>query len=158
MSDTIKDQISYNPETGEFIWLVKKSNKFPGDVAGHLNNTLGYRTVMLDYKVYYAHHLALWFMTGNFPPKGSVIDHINGDKADNRWENLRLTNQVINGHNRKNLNKNNKSGATGIFQCRSGKWVSKIWFNRQQIFLGTFTAKDEAIAAREAFRAQNGLR
>lgn len=60
-------------------------------------------------------------------PKGSV-DHINGDKLDNRKSNLRVVDQSVNGHNRKGLNKNNTSGYRGIWYDKyRNAYVAEIW-------------------------------
>ncbi|WP_166669632.1 HNH endonuclease [Bacillus thuringiensis] len=86
-------------------------------------------------------------------PDGLVVDHINGNSLDNRLDNLRICNQVINGHNRNSLNINNSSGARGVsFHKASGKWRAHIRFKRKQIHLGLFAEKPEAESAVISYR------
>ena len=86
-------------------------------------------------------------------PSGHHIDHINGNKLDNRRENLRVVSASVNQANRKRLNKNNTSGMRGVsFTAHSAKkpWKAQIMANKKQIYLGLFATKKEAIAARVA--------
>src|SRR5262245_35363752 len=137
------DAISYDPETGEFRWIIARANKKPGDLAGNVGPN-GYRTIMVDYKSYYAHHLALAFRDGEFPPKESHVDHRNGVKSDNRLCNLRIVTPAKNGVNRQKNNKNNTSGLSGVYRVRSGKYLAFIQGKR----LGLFDTFSAAAAAR----------
>jgi hypothetical protein len=82
-------------------------------------------------------------------PAGSHIDHINGDKLDNRRANLRVTTPQINQLNRKALNRNNQSGVRGVGRLGS-RWRAQITVNRKNHHLGMFATMEEAIAARRA--------
>lgn len=83
-------------------------------------------------------------------PDGMVRDHINGDKLDNRKANIRFVPQELNSQNR-GKGKNNTSGHTGVsWQVRYKKWSAYITVNRKRIHLGTFSDRQDAIAAREA--------
>jgi hypothetical protein len=89
---------------------------------------------------------------GPIPP-GHHIDHINGNKLDNRRENLRVVSASVNQANRKRLNKNNSSGMRGVSLTKLSKkkpWKAQIMANRKQLHLGLFATKEEAIAARIA--------
>ena len=50
----------------------------------------GYRQIEIDFKLFRGGRLAWLYMTGSFPPDGMFVDHANGNRADDRWENLRL--------------------------------------------------------------------
>ena len=67
---------------------------------------------------YSAHRLARLYQTGWWPP--AHIDHVNLDKADNRWSNLRAATRSLNGANRFRQ-ANNSSGFKGVHRRRRGK-------------------------------------
>lgn len=77
------------------------------------------------------------------------IDHINGNKLDNRKENLRICNNADNLKNRVKLPKNNTSGILGVrFREDRNKWYTEIQCNKEKIYLGSFSSLEEAIKAR----------
>lgn len=92
-------------------------------------------------------------------PKGAHIDHINGDKLDNRRDNLRVVTASVNGANRHQLNKNNTSGVRGVSYAPnfsiSKPWRAQIMANRKARHLGLFATKEEAVAARKAAELAN---
>lgn len=159
-ADPLKDRIArlrtvigYNPDTGVFVWRTKRANKRVGDVAGNVGPN-GYRTIMVDYQSYYAHHLAWAFVYG-VVPAGRYIDHINGQRADNRISNLRLATNSQNLLNRHRLNKNNTSGAIGVsFDRTRKKWCAYIDKDYKRINLGAFDTKAQAIQARQVAHAR----
>lgn len=84
-------------------------------------------------------------------PIGMEVDHINGNRLDNRKENLRLCTKSENQMNR-SRNKNNRSGFKGIYldtRSRSRQWNAKIVINRKPIYLGAFNTPQEAGKAYE---------
>jgi hypothetical protein len=92
-------------------------------------------------------------MTGEWPPENLDIDHINGNRSDNRWCNLRLATRSQNNWNRP-PQANNPFGVSGVYlrTYRSGntKWHARVTVDRKPILLGTFDTMDEAVAARRA--------
>lgn len=77
------------------------------------------------------------------------IDHINGDKLDNRKRNLRICNNADNLKNIVKLPKNNTSGILGVrFREDRNKWYAEIQCNKEKIYLGSFSSLEEAIKAR----------
>jgi hypothetical protein len=76
--------LRYNRGTGGFTW-VKGRNK--GHEAGTVHDARGYRKVWIESERYYLHVLAWFWMTGFFSP--TVIEHLDGDRGNNRWSNLR---------------------------------------------------------------------
>ncbi|MEY8367580.1 HNH endonuclease [Anaerovoracaceae bacterium 42-11] len=83
-------------------------------------------------------------------PKGSIVDHANGDKKDNRMSNLRICNKSQNAY-RSKIHSNNTSGATGVwFRKDTGKWSAEIKNNNKKIVLGCFDTFDAALKARKA--------
>ncbi len=81
-------------------------------------------------------------------PADKVVDHINGNRSDNRKENLRICSQHQNAINRSLLNKN-KSGVAGVYfdKIRS-KWLAEIKFNYVKCFLGRFSEFADAVFVR----------
>lgn len=79
-----------------------------------------------------------------------IVDHINGNRADNRKANLRCCSRAENSRNRK-VSSTNKSGVTGVFyDSERGKWSANIIFNAKRIYLGRFESKEDAVRARLA--------
>jgi len=134
----MKEYFKYNPETGEILWLGKTKNF----KAGSLRN--GYFSTRLHGKTYKNHRLA-WFLYYGHWPKG-IIDHINGNKLDNRIKNLRDVTYTINNQNKACHRNGTLLGCT--FIKSKGKWQAQI-----TQFLGLF---DTEIDAHEAYlKAKN---
>jgi hypothetical protein len=84
----------------------------------------------------------------NIKRRNLVVDHIDGNPLNNQKSNLRVCCEISNARNRKNLNKNNKSGVRGVgWNKFRNKWVAQLMYNRKHIFLGYFLKKDDAISA-----------
>lgn len=106
----LKELLSYDPETGIFLWLSPTSNRVKrGQQAG--SNSHGYLTVRLDHRLHKLHRLAWFYMTGNWPAQ--MIDHRNGQRADNRFANLREANVKENNRN-VSRQANNTTGFKGV--------------------------------------------
>jgi hypothetical protein len=134
----------YDEKTGVFTRTKNKGKTFAGDRAGTLHSS-GYEVIRIDDKLYKSHRLA-WLYVYGFLPK--QIDHINGVKTDNRIENLRETNPSLNNQNRRNANKNSKSGFKGISWIeKSKKWRVRIMKDYKEIRLGRYEKLDDAIKA-----------
>ena len=89
------------------------------------------------------YHVIIWILsTGKDIPQGLEIDHINGDRIDNRFENFRLVTKRVNNQNRGIHRKGQLVGA--VFYKRRGKYKSQILINSNQIFLGYFKTEQEA--------------
>lgn len=100
----VRELFHYDPETGLFTRRVTVApNARAGALAGR-KNSAGHLQLRVHAKLYTAHRLAWLWMTGSWP--SLEIDHINQDKADNRWSNLREAtrsqNLINRGHRRKN--------------------------------------------------------
>ena len=104
------EQIRYTPATGEFQKFCKRPNrhqKFYGYYRVDSVSGSGYPHVSIDGKKVSCHRLAFEIMGREIPP-GAVIDHINGNKLDTRWSNLRILTHA------ENLNAYRSESRTGI--------------------------------------------
>jgi len=146
--DRLKETLHYSPDNGVFTWRITKSrNVKAGRIAGHVNGK-GYRVISLDGKLYRAARIAFLYMTGHWPIKH--IDHINHNRSDDSWDNLREVSNQDNCKNR-SLRSDNTSGAVGVCWCkRNKKWVSNIKTSNKRIHLGYFASLGAAVAARKA--------
>lgn len=141
-TEQLHDLMRYDPETGHFTRLVKCGKERRGAIAGTTNKN-GYCNIMIGGRLYRAHRLAWFYMTGEWP-KGDV-DHKNRDRLDNRWENLREATRSQNNANRPGGRPHGLKGA--FFYKARGRWMSKIDVNRKQIYLGYYDTAEEAHAA-----------
>ena len=142
-----QERLEYNPETGEFTWLGDFNAKRVGRRAGTTVGVKGYRTITIKKRRHYEHRIAWYMMTGD-DPTGFEIDHINGNKADNRFSNLRLATSQTNKANC-GLTSSNSSGFKGV-HARGSCWIAGITFNRKLIHIGMFKTAEEAAKAYDA--------
>jgi len=155
VSKGLKESMHYYPDTGIFKWKInKQGNVKAGNIAGSLKAD-GYISIFFNGKAYKAHRLAWLYMTGSLPKH--QIDHINHDRIDNRWINLREATTLDNNRNQ-SLRKNNTSGFTGVFWMKSrNKWIAQITVKRKDIHLGCFDDLSEAIAKRQTANVLYGF-
>lgn len=130
--------LTYNPTSGDFYWNVSRGRSSAGTRAGHHEKR--YVGIKIDGRLYAAHRLAFLYMTGEFPPQ--VVDHLNGDTRDNRWNNLRLCSLTQNQHNRK-VGAGKEVPFMGVHRNRN-KYRSRIMADGQSYYLGTFDTPEEA--------------
>ena len=133
--ERLKKLFKYEPETGLFIRLVSTNNRVKvGDVAGNARAD-GYIKIRVDFDMHYAHRLAWLYMTGHWPTQ--KIDHINGNKSDNRWANLRDVSDAI--------NLQNIEPRDGVF-ANGNRWATRITVNGKKIPLGSYQDRWRASA------------
>jgi len=147
--DELKQVMSYDPSSGVFTWTAPKSPRLkPGAIAGHQEPT-GYIGMVIDYRHYRGHRLAWLYVYGSMPC--GEIDHIDGDKSNNRIANLRVVTSKQNKENTR-LVAANTSGHRGVYWDKSrNKWMARVQHHRKWVFLGRFDSLVEAgNAAKEA--------
>lgn len=161
----VKELFGYDSKLNVLVWAKKhhpKANSIKiGQPAGYVDNKTGYVVIMINGYHYYVHRLIWTYFYGDYPEgEQPLIDHINGKKADNRIENLRVSSSGENSRNRKKAS-DNTSGITGVRRAEkvipSGKiyvYWEAYWYNengKQRVKrfpihkLGEYEAKQMAI-------------
>ena len=153
-----KEVLSYDPETGEFRWKERPRHHFKTAKGWRIFNTRyanqrpgvvekGYIRFNFDGCSYRAHRMA-WFLVNEQEPLGE-IDHINGDRTDNRISNLRVVSSWQNSRNKKRP-KHNTSGRIGVsWREDLGRWSACIGVGGgKSKSLGFYDTIEEASAAR----------
>lgn len=130
------------------LWKVDKSSRArKGNIAGYIT-AKGYRMVEVDEEAIMVHRVIWLLCTGNLPEQ--FIDHKNGKRLDNRFDNFRDVSCLINNMNRK-LRADNTSGHPGISNIR-GKWVVRI----SGMEIGRYSQLSRAVAVRKEAEAHFG--
>lgn len=154
----IESVIAYHPGTGEFYWKQRPAKFFSSDKSCVMWNaqwagkracamdTKGYGVVAINGKLVRAHRLDYFLIHGEWPKVS--IDHINGNKADNRWANLRHATRCENQRNQKRP-KTNTSGHKGVvFDKKNKTWYFQMRMDGGSRFTKTgFKTKEEAVKA-----------
>ena len=161
----LRELVTYDPETGKLTWLARGPEHFAGNwnkTAEQMAKSWNTRfadTPALDAvgvydcragrlcgKTAYAHRVAFALYHGHWPKE--QIDHINGDRSDNRIANLRDVSHKINHRNRKRPI-NNSSGHMGVnLHKRIGRWQAYVNVDGKRRHLGYFDTAELAAAAR----------
>lgn len=142
--DYLKSLLSYDAETGVFMWTA---GRWAGKIGGW-NNGNGYLRVGINGKQYFCHRLAWLYVYGKLPEIDT--DHINGVKNDNRIVNLRACLTSENTWN-SGIRKSNTSGFKGVdFNKATGKWRARLRIDGNEKHLGLFSAPELASAVRES--------
>ena len=137
--ELLRERLAYNPETGILTWAYSRKGVIEGKVAGRPHRNGRRVQLVLDGKSYLAHRIIWKWMTGEDPPQ--LIDHINHDPLDNRWENLRLATPAQNSANARGYGKYKK----GVRLSTCGvTFEAKIMVGGKTIFLGGYDTEDEA--------------
>ena len=155
----VAEALAYDAETGVFVWRQRPeahfsralacfrwNAKWAGKIAGNIKPD-GYRIILLAYQPYLAHRLAWLLAHGEQVQYPNELDHINGNRADNRIANLRAVSHTNNMANKK-LHHNSRTGVRGVSLHRDGKFRASIGRNYQEHYLGLFATLEEAAAAR----------
>jgi len=153
-------RLQYDPSTGDIIRRPRSRDEFTKDRIFKTWNTRfsgkiatsdfkdGYLTVQVDSQNWLAHRVAFAIYYGRWP--NGQIDHINGNRSDNRIDNLREVSNLVNSKNT-GIRKNNKTGVLGVkYEPRNTNkpWIANIKVNGEGIYLGSFPDKKSAIQAR----------
>lgn len=139
----LKELLSYDPETGVFIWRESKGSCGRGGIAGCLDESDGYVRIRIDRTGYRAHRVAWLYVYGRAP--NGNLDHANKVRHDNRIKNLREGTRAQHAANRLKPRREGLKGAS--WSASNKKWQAQIQKDGLKIFLGYFKTEQEAHAA-----------
>lgn len=172
--DELGQLLRFDAETGKLFWTERPTEMFmscrnispqhacktwntryAGREAFTAIGADGYKRGAIFDKPYLAHRVIWAILHKEWPEDG--IDHINGDRVDNRPENLRAASNEVNSRNQKRRD-NNSSGATGVYRSRSGKkWYAQLKVSYRAVHVGTFDSFEAAVAARKLAEREHGF-
>jgi hypothetical protein len=159
--DHLKFRLRYNKSTGVFTWRnpSKYRPEYKGRPAGSVDGH-GYVQIFIDGTGYKAHRLAWMYAYGVWPTH--ILDHKNGDRADNRLCNLREATYQLNAENRRRARSGHAVGLLGVvWRHRNQKFEARINVNKKYVYLGLFDTAEAAhaayIAAKRSVHSGNTL-
>lgn len=144
VEEWIKHHLEYDPQTGLLWWKRRKQGRKMKVPAGSLTQE-GYRALRIDGRHFLQHRIIWWLHTNNWPT--GVIDHINGNRSDNRIENLRDVDDSVNAHNTDTIPKHKESPFPRGLRHRPEEakpWQARIRILGNDLCKSFFTA-DEAL-------------
>ena len=161
----LSELLSYNPDTGHLHWKERDEKWFSdkgrsasgnrslwnarhaGKRAFTAVSAQGYLHGTIFHKGYRAHRVAWAIFHGAWP--SDFIDHINGDKKDNRILNLRDVERIENARNQR-LHKTNTSGVSGVsYRADRRLWRVRIRIDGKMRTIGMFASFSQAVSCRK---------
>jgi hypothetical protein len=162
--DLLRKLLRYDPDTGKLFWVRRTPDMFSDEGQRSTSRCArwnsryaekeaftsigsgGYRIGKI-FKKHFLAHRVIWAMQNGHWPKDH-IDHVSGDRTDNRIENIRDAGRRENNRNQKRRS-DNTSGVTGVsFMKQTGKWTAYINSDAGFVYLGVYSEKAAAISAR----------
>lgn len=168
--ELVNSFISYEPTSGLMTWKKASpedfqhckrpdavcktwNSRFAGSNALNFKDSRGYLQGTFRGRAVLAHRIAYLIATGVLADE---IDHINGDRSDNRLCNLRAVNRRQNAQNQKQHCRNT-SGCSGVYwEATRNKWVARLFEPGRSKNLGRFDTYEAAVSARKAAEASAG--
>jgi len=148
--ERLRELFDYDPSTGLLTWKEGRKGRFSpkGSVAGRPRKS-GHVFVGIDGPKYAAHRVAWAIHYGEWPTK--ILDHINRDPSDNRIENLRQADKILNAHNSGKWATNTSGFKCVYWNKQRNKWMVKVMINGFAQYLGLYETKEAAHAAHVCF-------
>lgn len=142
--DLLRSLLQYDSITGHFVWLKQVSNRIKiGDIAGNLDKD-GYLLIQVCGTKYRAGRLAFLYMNGRWPTH--EVDHVDGNRANDAWTNLREVTRSDNV-----VNSDRATGASGLrgvkFDPKTSTWRARIEYKGHREYVGVYATKEEAYQA-----------
>jgi HNH endonuclease len=164
-SRIVREFLDYDPETGLMMWKRRKrywfrtdgsfrtwNTRYAGKPAGFDHNA-GYLDIAIYGRKYLAHRLIWLWMTGRWP--SNQIDHWDGNRRNNKWDNLFDVTSQQNNRNRK-IDRRNTSGVLGV-TLRNNCYYVQIWANNKNHWLGPYASLVRAARVRKIMDAKYGF-
>jgi len=143
-AEQLQSAYSYDPSTGVFTRRDKAGRVGKDGLPGTVFD--GYRRLSVNGRYYKAHRLAWLYVHGCWPTR--PLDHINGNKDDNRIANLREVSVLINNENLRNAKQSSAVGLLGVSRTSSGKYSATIRTHlaghQVQLYLGAYDSPEVA--------------
>lgn len=146
-AERLREVLNYDAETGVFTRKLRTARRIKlGEPAGSVSKLYGYLTIMVDLRSYKAHRLAWLYVYGKWPDE--FIDHIDGNKLNNRISNLRDVSGSTNIQNQRKPHKRNSTGFLGVTvdnRAKNGrKYMAQIVLGGKHKFLGLYETPELA--------------
>lgn len=141
----------YDRDTGKLFWRTSKANKTRAGTEARSKAKDGYLRVTIHHKTYQVHRI-VWIILHGEIPEGKLIDHLDGNRENNKPDNLRLVDDSENGRNR-GKRSDNTSGITGVyFNKQRNNWRVQVYNeNHKKIMLGSYKTLEEAKKVRDEY-------
>lgn len=166
--DALRQLLRYDPETGKLFWRERQTSMFANETRARQWNArcagrealatkhgAGYKCGPVMNHLLLAHRVIFALVNGEWPD--GEVDHINGDRADNRWCNLRSVSHQDNAKNRA-IGRGNSSGLMGVHWNKANRcWIAEIKVDGVKHHLGSFGSKEAAFAARKNAEDMHGF-
>lgn len=142
-AERVRELFNYDHDTGHLTHKIRLGGRASvGKVAGSINKKRGYRSVEIEDQQYVIHRVIWLYVHGSWPK--NQIDHINGDRQDNRIANLREATPQENSWNI-GLISTNKSGYCGVSIIKkTNLFAASVWRDGKRIHLGFFKSAEQA--------------
>ena len=147
----VKALFEYNPNTGDLVWKAARGRARVGDVAGS-KTADGYIRVKINGVSYLVHRLVWLIHHGRWP--ADQVDHINGNRACNRIENLRAATRAENQQNRVNARGSSSLFLGVSWHKQHDKWEARINANGKCRYLGLYNTEEAAATAYAAAKEE----
>jgi len=153
--ERLKELFNYNPSTGKLTRKITVNyNATAGSTVGSPHND-GYLAVQISGNKYLAHRIIWLYVTGAFPTE--QLDHIDGNRVNNRISNLREATNQVNQQNSR-LRKDNTTGLPGVrWYTQTNRWRADIVLNSKRHHLGYYKDFFEACCARKSAENKYGF-
>lgn len=150
--DRLRAAMDYDRDTGKLFWAEKRKGCRVGDEVG-AKDVNGYVKTTFEGNWYYVHQL-IWFLENDGVwPKG-MLDHINGNRSDNRISNLRDVTNSENSHNSTKPGNKSTTGLRGVARYMD-KYIAQIMIDGKRTAIGMFDTPEEAHKAYVRFKEKS---